>query len=90
MLSPLPMKCLLFVFPQGECAYHLSVVNFSSVSDPHASTLMLLKLDFVRIVSSHEHFVALNLPYGPSTFNSVQPAALSVISSPGFRHFFSI
>ncbi|VDL66251.1 unnamed protein product [Nippostrongylus brasiliensis] len=26
---------------------------------------MLLKMDFVRIVSSHEHFVILNLPFGP-------------------------
>ncbi|ETN73560.1 hypothetical protein NECAME_13472 [Necator americanus] len=35
------------------------------VGEPSATTLMLLKLDFIRIVSSHEHFVILNLPFGP-------------------------
>uniref|UniRef100_A0A914X6L0 Dedicator of cytokinesis protein 7 n=1 Tax=Plectus sambesii TaxID=2011161 RepID=A0A914X6L0_9BILA len=29
-----------------------------------ACTLMLLKLDFVRIIGSHEHSVVLNLPFG--------------------------
>ncbi|EFO23679.1 hypothetical protein LOAG_04806 [Loa loa] len=27
-------------------------------------TLMLIKLDFLRIIASHEHFVVLNLPFG--------------------------
>ncbi|CAJ0607791.1 unnamed protein product [Cylicocyclus nassatus] len=39
--------------------------KISCVSEPAATTLMLLKLDFIRIVSSHEHFVILNLPFGP-------------------------
>ncbi|VDM49940.1 unnamed protein product [Toxocara canis] len=33
-------------------------------TEPCTTTLMLLKLDFVRIISSHEHFVVLNLPLG--------------------------
>ncbi|VDL66326.1 unnamed protein product [Nippostrongylus brasiliensis] len=37
----------------------------SCIKEPAATTLMLLKMDFVRIVSSHEHFVILNLPFGP-------------------------
>ncbi|KIH44583.1 hypothetical protein ANCDUO_25391 [Ancylostoma duodenale] len=39
--------------------------KISCIGEPAATTLMLLKLDFVRIVSSHEHFVILNLPFGP-------------------------
>ncbi|WKX95563.1 hypothetical protein Q1695_012204 [Nippostrongylus brasiliensis] len=39
--------------------------KISCIKEPAATTLMLLKMDFVRIVSSHEHFVILNLPFGP-------------------------
>ncbi|KAE9412198.1 hypothetical protein Angca_003835, partial [Angiostrongylus cantonensis] len=39
--------------------------KISCIGEPAATTLMLLKLDFMRIVSSHEHFVILNLPLGP-------------------------
>ncbi|VDN34712.1 unnamed protein product [Gongylonema pulchrum] len=33
---------------------------------PSTTTLMLIKLDFLRIIASHEHFIVLNLPYGSS------------------------
>ena len=36
------------------------------MSVPENSFLLLLKLDFYRIVSSHEHFVPLNLPHATS------------------------
>uniref|UniRef100_A0A9J2PJV5 Dedicator of cytokinesis protein 7 n=1 Tax=Ascaris lumbricoides TaxID=6252 RepID=A0A9J2PJV5_ASCLU len=61
-------------------------------SEPCTTTLMLLKLDFVRIISSHEHFVVLNLPLGLTgpygmvsshsggSFHSASPA-LTVASS---------
>ncbi|KHJ87311.1 hypothetical protein OESDEN_12917 [Oesophagostomum dentatum] len=44
--------------------------KISCVSEPAATTLMLLKLDFIRIVSSHEHFVILNLPSTTTTIDS--------------------
>ncbi|VDM97928.1 unnamed protein product [Thelazia callipaeda] len=34
------------------------------------STFMLIKLDFLRIVASHEHFIVLNLPFAFSTTQS--------------------
>ncbi|EJW73433.1 hypothetical protein WUBG_15661, partial [Wuchereria bancrofti] len=34
-------------------------------------TLMLIKLDFLRIIASHEHFVVLNLPFGSSNLQSM-------------------
>ncbi|VDK44685.1 unnamed protein product [Anisakis simplex] len=45
--------------------YNRELTTKISVSaEPCTTTLMSLKLDFVRIISSHEHFVILNLPLG--------------------------
>uniref|UniRef100_A0A1I7WWD4 DOCKER domain-containing protein n=1 Tax=Heterorhabditis bacteriophora TaxID=37862 RepID=A0A1I7WWD4_HETBA len=33
--------------------------------EPSSTTLMFLKLDFLRIICSHEHFIVLNLPFVP-------------------------
>lgn len=48
---------------------------------PDGAFLMSLKLDFLRIVCSHEHFVALNLPFGtpisPSPATSPCPSVAS-------------
>ncbi|KAK0422809.1 hypothetical protein QR680_007798 [Steinernema hermaphroditum] len=38
--------------------------KISALSDPLSTSLMLLKMDFMRVVCSHEHFVMLNLPFG--------------------------
>lgn len=49
-----------------------------------ASSLISLKLDFLRIVCSHEHYVALNLPFGttltPSAPSSPSPSISSSTS----------
>uniref|UniRef100_A0A1B6EVF4 Dedicator of cytokinesis protein 7 n=1 Tax=Cuerna arida TaxID=1464854 RepID=A0A1B6EVF4_9HEMI len=42
---------------------------------PDGATLYSLKLDFVRILCSHEHFVALNLPFGTPLMWSSAPAS---------------
>ncbi|XP_046985251.1 dedicator of cytokinesis protein 7 [Schistocerca americana] len=54
--------------------------KISSLSD--AACLINLKLDFLRIVCSHEHFVALNLPFGtPFTPSSAPSSPNPSISS---------
>ncbi|XP_066997234.1 dedicator of cytokinesis protein 7 [Anabrus simplex] len=42
---------------------------------PDAAMLVSLKLDFLRIVCSHEHFVALNLPFGTPFTPSSAPSS---------------
>lgn len=48
-----------FIF--GLIKNYYKVMIFKNISIPH---LIHYKLDFLRIVCSHEHFVALNLPFG--------------------------
>ncbi|CAG9532753.1 unnamed protein product [Cercopithifilaria johnstoni] len=43
--------------------------------------LMLIKLDFLRIIASHEHFIVLNLPFG-----SGNPQGMSTSHSGGSFH----
>lgn len=50
--------------------------KFMSLSSADSNFLLLLKLDFYRIVSAHEHFVTLNLPLG------TMPPGTSAPSSP--------
>ncbi|TKR95511.1 hypothetical protein L596_009672 [Steinernema carpocapsae] len=38
--------------------------KISSIGEPLSTSLMLLKMDFMRVVCSHEHFVMLNIPFG--------------------------
>ncbi len=52
----------------------------------------LLQLDFLRIIFSHEHFVALNLPYGTpfmssSASTSPSPSISSTTSQSSFMSF---
>ncbi|XP_021924154.1 dedicator of cytokinesis protein 6 isoform X3 [Zootermopsis nevadensis] len=58
---------------------------------PDAVSLIALKLDFLRIVCSHEHFVALNLPFGTPFMPSSAPASPSpsVASSTSQSSFIS-
>lgn len=59
----------------------LKVVTTKSSSIPEVNHY---KLDFLRIICSHEHFIALNLPFGtPFTYNISAPASptLSIKSS---------
>ncbi|XP_053694976.1 dedicator of cytokinesis protein 7 [Sabethes cyaneus] len=48
-----------FVYGLIKTYYKVIMTKSSSTPD-----MMLYKLDFLRIVCSHEHFVALNLPFG--------------------------
>nr|CDJ83685.1 Dedicator of cytokinesis domain containing protein [Haemonchus contortus] len=57
--------------------------RISCIGEPAATTLMLLKLDFVRIVSSHEHFVILNLPFGPPHSVPTSTSSSSICISTG-------
>ncbi|KAK3891189.1 hypothetical protein Pcinc_004905 [Petrolisthes cinctipes] len=49
----------VFTLIQNYCRQ----MNGKIASLPDAAQLINLKLDFIRIVCSHEHFVALNLPF---------------------------
>ena len=49
-----------------------------------ATSLVMLKLEFMRVVCSHEHFITLNLPFGtpltPSAPSSPTPSVASSTS----------
>ncbi|XP_041359192.1 dedicator of cytokinesis protein 7-like isoform X2 [Gigantopelta aegis] len=51
---------LVFSFISQYCEVIAS--RISQLSDP--TSLMLLRLDFLRIICSHEHYYPLNLPFG--------------------------
>ncbi|XP_023230631.1 dedicator of cytokinesis protein 7-like [Centruroides sculpturatus] len=55
---------------------------------PDAGHLITLKLEFLRIICSHEHFVTLNLPFAtpvsPSPATSPCPSVASSISQSSF------
>ena len=46
-----------------------------------SSFLFVLKLDFLRIVSSHEHYVTLNLPFHTKTMTSAPSSPTPSVSS---------
>ncbi|XKL65388.1 hypothetical protein PGB90_008808 [Kerria lacca] len=79
-----------FVFMMIKAYYKHMSTKISSLPDAHA--LYSLKLDFLRIIFSHEHFVALNLPYGTpfmsnSTSTSPSPSVSSTTSQSSFMSF---
>lgn len=79
-----------FVFMMIKAYYKHMSTKISSLPDAH--TLYSLKLDFLRIIFSHEHFVALNLPYGTpfmsnSTSTSPSPSVSSTTSQSSFMSF---
>lgn len=43
--------------------------KMTNLTESSAMNLILLKLDFMRIISSHEHFIVLNLPFGSGAFS---------------------
>ncbi|BFY99508.1 hypothetical protein BsWGS_02548 [Bradybaena similaris] len=53
--------------------------KMKQLSDP--TSLMLLRLDFLRIICSHEHFLPLNLPFGTPLTPSGLHSPTSSISS---------
>lgn len=58
-----------YVFMLVKVYYKQMSAKISSL--PDGATLYSLKLDFIRILCSHEHFVALNLAFGtPFTWSS--------------------
>nr|CAD7445964.1 unnamed protein product [Timema bartmani] len=78
-----------YVFFLIKTYYKQMSAKISSL--PDAASLVSLKLDFLRIVCSHEHFVALNLPFGTPFTPSSAPASpsLSVSSSASQSSFIS-
>lgn len=81
-----------FVFMNIKSYYKHMSNKISSLPDAHA--LYSLKLDFLRIIFSHEHFVALNLPYGTpfmssSASTSPSPSVSSTTSQSSFMSFFT-
>nr|CAD7401940.1 unnamed protein product [Timema cristinae] len=78
-----------YVFFLIKTYYKQMSAKISSL--PDAASLVSLKLDFLRIVCSHEHFVALNLPFGTPFTPSSAPASpsLSVCSSASQSSFIS-
>ena len=57
--------------------------KINSLAD--ATSLVTLKLDFLRILCSHEHFVTLNLPLGlPLTPSAPSSPSPSIASSASF------
>uniref|UniRef100_A0A8L8KVX2 HECT-type E3 ubiquitin transferase n=1 Tax=Heligmosomoides polygyrus TaxID=6339 RepID=A0A8L8KVX2_HELPZ len=71
--------------PFGRSRSRSEDCRYSCIGEPAATTLMLLKMDFVRIVSSHEHFVILNLPFGPphSAPSSTSSSSIGLSSGTG-------
>jgi len=58
------------------------IEHYCTGASQDITSLLLLKLDFMRIVCSHEHFVALNLPVSlPMTPSCPPSPTLSIASS---------
>lgn len=62
--------------------------NIQFKSDTSTNYAFLLKLDFLRIVCGHEHFVSLNLPFGTPIFRST-PSPTSLPQSWAHSSIFS-
>jgi hypothetical protein len=59
-------------------------------SAPNPATLLTLRMDFTRILCSHEHYVTLNLPCCPlSPPASPSPSVSSTTSQVGCHPFLS-
>lgn len=48
-----------------------------------ADCLFELRVDFLRVLSGHEHFVALNLPFGTPLYSALEQTMLETSSSGG-------
>nr|CRZ23221.1 Bm4167 [Brugia malayi] len=55
----------------GEFNREVAIKIGNSTESCIVPTLMLIKLDFLRIIASHEHFVVLNLPFGSSNLQGM-------------------
>ena len=60
------------------CSVQMSL-KVCQLSD--ATSLLLLRLDFIRVLCSHEHFFPLNLPFGTPLTPSGMNSPTSSISS---------
>ncbi|XP_072019097.1 dedicator of cytokinesis protein 7-like isoform X1 [Amphiura filiformis] len=61
--------------------------KITALADP--TTLAQLKLDFLRIVSSHEHYVTLNLPFLPPSMSQPPSPTPSIQSISSYSSFVS-
>lgn len=59
-----------------------------ALNDP--TTLALLKLDFLRIICSHEHYVTLNLPFKSTVASRAPSPTLSISSTTSMFSFLSM
>ncbi|XP_008560858.1 dedicator of cytokinesis protein 7 [Microplitis demolitor] len=57
------------------------LLSDATIHVPDSTTLFSLKMDFIRTVCSHEHFVALNLPFGTGYTSGSAPASPSPSTS---------
>ncbi|XP_071439283.1 dedicator of cytokinesis protein 7 [Hetaerina americana] len=78
-----------YIFNLIKSYYKQISAKISSL--PDAGSLISLKLDFLRIICSHEHYVALNLPFGTPFTPSSAPASPnpSIASSTSQSSFIS-
>lgn len=78
-----------FVFSLIRTYMKEVTANITIMEPEHSSVLWELQIDFLRIISSHEHFIPLNLPqYGPAGFtsgsSSPTPSLRSIDSASSF------
>ncbi|XP_071954468.1 dedicator of cytokinesis protein 7-like [Antedon mediterranea] len=71
-----------FVFKQIQGYFRSLADRLVTLTDP--TPLAQIKLDFLRVVCSHEHYVTLNLPLCPSLITNPPSPTLSIISTTSF------
>ncbi|XP_033123079.1 dedicator of cytokinesis protein 7-like isoform X2 [Anneissia japonica] len=71
-----------FVFKQIQCYCKMLAERLVTLTDP--TPLAQIKLEFLRIVCSHEHYVTLNLPLCPSLITAPPSPTLSIASTLSF------
>lgn len=70
-----------FVLSLVRTYYKQMTAKTASLPDAHAHALIGYKLDFLRIVSSHEHLIPLNLPVPITAVSGRSSPSPSVVSS---------
>lgn len=58
-------------FRDFDCYFYFDLNFFSFFADPLQTSLITLKLNFLRIICTSEHFIFLNLPYSDDLLDSI-------------------